>query len=126
MKINKEIIKQFLEEALNDNGEEFDKIEADYEFDFEDFSDTCSEVRTSNFRVEISEYEIAFDEADNPITVRGKAYASYTVKGYGWEGDEEAGGYLECAEGDSGSDFSFSVDVRKSDFDESSLSIDVE
>lgn len=126
MKINKEIIKQFLEEALNDNGEEFDKIEADYEFDFEDFSDTCSEVRTSNFKVEISEYEIAFDEADNPITVRGKAYANYTVKGYGWEGDEEAGGYLECAEGDSGSDFSFSVDVRKSDFDESSLSIDFE
>lgn len=126
MTINKDIIKKFLEEALSDDSEEFDEIEADYEFYFEDGLATCSNVRTSNFKVELSGYEITFDEGDNPITVSGKAYANYTVKGSFWDGDEEDGGYLECAEGDSGADFSFTIDVNKSDFDKSDLTIDVD
>ncbi len=124
MTINKEIITKFLEEALDGDGGEFNELEADYEFDFEDGVFTCSTVETSCFRVELSEYEISFDGGDNPVAVSGKAYANYTVTGKAWDGDED-GGYLECAEGDSGSDFKFWIGVNKTGFDENSLAINI-
>lgn len=109
MTINKETIKEFLEGVLDRCHDDFDELEADREFEFEDGDvGTCESISTESFRVTIYDFGIEMID-EKVVCISGTGNASYNVEGSFWEGDWDAGGYMECISEEGNADFSFTI-----------------
>ncbi|MCR5024087.1 MAG: hypothetical protein K6A90_07125 [Lachnospiraceae bacterium] len=121
MKINKEIVEKFVRDNIDSWSDIFDEYESDHEFDFGDFSDSCSKVSTSSFGVTIKHFEVEIEKNDGSVWVNGTSEVSYTIKGFEMEGDDDPCGYVECGKDEECAEISFTIDVDTSDFEKSEL-----
>lgn len=110
MIINKETIKEFLEGVLDGCHDDFDELETDCEFEFDDgYVRTCESVSTSRFRVTVNDFEVEIN-GGQLVYISGSANASYSINGSCYDGDwDDAGRYIECASSDGIADFSFTI-----------------
>ena len=125
MKINNENLEMFLKESLNSCSNEFDEFEEKCEFSEGDYTYTCPKVNTTDFCVKVKDYSMEIIEDSGLVIISGNAEADYTVTGFDFEGDEEAGGYIECGKVDNTAGLTFSIDVNLTDFEESDLEIEI-
>ena len=124
MIISKHTLEEYLRDSLNCCSDEFDELEEGHEFYFDDeWSGSCHQVATKNFRIDVDEFVVEVEEGE-VFSVSGKGNASYEVIGSVWDGDEECGGYIECAGDDSTAEFEFVIWMSGNEFDDNiSISI---